>query len=64
MTHDQDRQATNAVENLFTRMTMAAYGNSAPGDADHSAEFFAALMNLRELMHHLGIDPAVIEMQE
>ena len=60
----QTQLSSNAVENLFTRMTMAAYGNSAPEDAEHSSEFFAALIILRELMHHLGINPVVIEMQE
>ena len=52
----------DAVENLFQHLAAIAQGRPAGIDAlPTDPTFFAAVLLLRELMHHLGLERAVAE---
>jgi hypothetical protein len=47
----------DAVENVFSRLVLQAFGQAAPQQAlPDIARTFATVVLLRELMHHLGFD--------
>ncbi|MDH4463316.1 MAG: hypothetical protein QE290_04685 [Acidovorax sp.] len=52
----------DAVEQLFSRLVLQAFGQSSPQDSlPYSPRVFASVVMLREMLHHLHFDGVAVE---
>jgi hypothetical protein len=52
----------DAVEQLFSRLVLQAFGQSSPQDSlPYSPRVFASVVMLREMLHHLHFDGVTVE---